>query len=217
MKIAIIGASGLVGTAVLNEALSRGHQVTAIVRDEKKISIQNNNLTVVEADATNEEECAAAVKNNDAVVSAFNAGWTNPNLYNDFLKGSIHIQQAVKNAGVTRYLVVLGAGSLYIQPGVQLIDTPAFPEAYKPGALAAKDYLNELKEETELDWTALSPAIEFSPATPHERKGTYRTGTDEPVFDAAGKSTISAEDMAIAIVDELEQPKFIKKRFTVAY
>ncbi len=217
MKIALIGASGLVGTAVLDEAIARGHEVTAIVRNAEKITKKNEKLTVVEADATDEAKAADILKDHDAVVSAYNASWTNPNLYNDFLKGSIHIQQAVKDSGVKRFLVVLGAGSLYIQPGVQLVDTAAFPQEWKPGATAARDYLTELKEETELDWTALSPAIEFHAGVPHERKGTYRTGTDEPVFDAAGKSTISAEDLAVAIIDELENPKFIKKRFTAAY
>ncbi len=217
MKIALIGASGLVGTAVLNEALNRGHEVTAIVRQPEKIKTQNDKLIIVKADATTIDQTVPLLQHHDVVVSTYNAGWTNPNLFNDFLQGSRSIQQAVKQAGVKRYLVVLGAGSLYIQPGVQLVDTPQFPEAYKPGATAARDYLNELKDETELDWTALSPAIEFNPGTPHERRGTYRTNTNNPVFDAQGKSTISSEDLAVAILDELENPKFIKQRFTVAY
>ena len=217
MKIALIGASGLVGSAVLEEAISRGHEVTAIVREPEKIKIQNDKLTVVKTDATNAEEIIPHLQRHDAVVSAYNAGWTNPNIYEDFLNGSRKIQEAVKKSGVKRFLVVLGAGSLYIQPNVQLIDTPQFPEEYKPGASAARDYLNELKKETELDWTALSPAIEFHPGVPHERRGTYRTGTESPVFDTNGKSTISAEDLAVAIVDEIENPKFIKQRFTVAY
>ncbi len=217
MKIALIGASGLVGTAVLEEAITRGHQVTAIVRDPQKITIKSNQLKAVKGDATNANELTALLKDHDVVVSAFNAGWTNPNLYNDFLNGSRDIQKAVKQSGVKRYLVVLGAGSLYVQPGVQLIDTPQFPEEYKPGASAARDYLNELKNETELDWTALSPSIEFHPGIPHQRTGKYRTGTDNPVFNAEGRSTISAEDLAVAIIDEVEGPKFIKQRFTVAY
>lgn len=217
MKVALIGASGLVGKAVLEEALSRGHKVTAIVRNPDGITQKNKNLTVVKADATNVDELAKVLQNHDAVVSAYNAGWTNPNLYHDFLKGSKDIQEAVKESGVKRLLVVLGAGSLYIQPGMQLVDSDQFPKEWKPGALAARDYLNELRNETELEWTALSPAIEFHPGVPHERKGVYRTGTEEPVYDANGKSTISAEDLAVAIVDELENREFIRKRFTVAY
>lgn len=217
MKIVLIGASGLVGTAVLDEAIARGHEVTAIVREPAKIKIQNEKLTVHKADATNVEEAAPLLQHHDAVVSAYNAGWTNPNIYQNFLEGSRSIEKAVKQSGIKRYLVVLGAGSLYVQPGVQLIDTPHFPQEYKPGASAARDYLTELKLDTELDWTALSPAIEFHPGIPHERKGIYRTGTESPVFDEKGRSTISAEDLAVAILDEIEHPKFIKQRFTVAY
>ena len=207
----------MVGAAVLEEAIARGHDVTAIVREPEKIKTKSDHLTIQKTDATKVDELVTALQNHDAVISAFNAGWTNPNLYNDFLTGSRDIQKAVKQSGVKRYLVVLGAGSLYVQPGVQLIDTPQFPEEYKPGASAARDYLNELKNEAELDWTALSPAIEFHPGVLHQRTGKYRTGTDNPVFDDKGKSTISAEDLAVAILDELEQRKFIKQRFAVAY
>lgn len=217
MKIALIGASGLVGTAVLNEAIARGHEVTAIVREPEKIKLQNVKLTIQKADATDVGETAPLLENHDAVISAYNAGWTNPNIYHDFLEGSRSIEKAVKKSGTKRYLVVLGAGSLYIQPGVQLIDTPQFPQEFRAGAMAAKDYLDELKQDTELNWTAVSPAIEFHAGVPHERRGTYRTGTESPVFDDKGKSTISAEDLAVAILDELENPKFIKQRFTVAY
>lgn len=217
MKIALIGASGLVGAAVLHEAITRNHEVTAIVRHPGKITLRNEKLKITEADVIDIEKLIVALKNHDAVVSAYNAGWTNPNLYDDFLKGSRSIQQAAKKAGVERYLTVLGAGSLYVHSGIQLVDTPQFPKDYKPGALAARDYLNELKNETVLNWTALSPAIEFNPATPHVRTGVYRTGKDEPVFDSNNKSTISAEDMAVAIIDELEHPRFFRQRFTVAY
>src|SRR5690606_19689323 len=139
------------------------------------------------------------------------------NLYEDYLKGSKTIQAAAKKAGVKRLFVIGGAGSLFIAPGQQLVDTDAFPKEYKPGALAARDYLNMLKEETELDWTFLSPAIEMHQGTAGIRKGTYRTGLDNPVVDENGRSVISVEDMSIAIVDEIEQPKHIRKRFTVAY
>lgn len=110
-----------------------------------------------------------------------------------------------------------GAGSLFVAPGVQLIDTPQFPAEWKPGALAARDYLNILKNENELEWTFVSPAIEMNQGTPHERRGTYRTELDNPVFDANNKSTISVEDLAVAIIDEVENPKHIRVRFTVGY
>jgi putative NADH-flavin reductase len=214
MKIAIIGATGFVGSALVTEALQRGHEVTAIARNTDKVPTGNAKLTAVKADATDSGNLAKVVAGHDAVVSAFNAGWENPNLYQDFIKGSEDIQQAVKSSGVKRLLVVGGAGSLEIAPGVQLVDTPEFPAQWKSGATAARDYLNELKKETELDWTFLSPAIFLHPG---ERTGVFRLGTDQPVFDANGKSEITVTDMAVAIVDELEKKQFIKKRFTLGY
>jgi len=150
------------------------------------------------------------------VISSFNAGWQNPNLYQDFLEGSRAIQSAVRQAGVKRLIVVGGAGSLYID-GKQLVDSPDFPAAIKPGATAARDYLNELKNENEIDWVFVSPAIEMHPGTSGTRKGSYRMGTEIPVFDEQGKCVISAEDLAVAIVDELEQQAHHRVRFTVAY
>ncbi len=216
MKIALIGATGFVGNIILNELVSRKHYVTAISRNTEKL--QSSDLVqVVKADATNEEELINAIKGNDAVISAYNAGWTNPDLYNDFLAGSKAIQAAVKKSGVKRLLVVGGAGSLYVADGLQLVDTPQFPAEWKPGALAARDYLNIIKEEKELEWTFLSPAIEMHHGTSGVRKGNYRKGLENPVFDENNRSVISAEDMAIAIVDEIEHPQHIRERFTVAY
>lgn len=216
MKVALIGASGFVGKAILTELSNRGHEVLAIVRNPETIT-EEGSVTAVAADALDANEVAKAVKGREAVVSAYNAGWTNPDLYNDFLKGSQAIQEGVKEAGVKRLLVVGGGGSLYVAEGVQLVDTPEFPQEFKAGASAARDYLNILQEEKELDWTFLSPAIEMHPGTSGERKGTYRTGLDNPLFDANGRSAISVEDYAVAIVDELENPKHIRQRFTIAY
>ncbi len=217
MKIALIGASGFVGTAVLNELLSRGHKVTGIARDISKVQVSHEQLTLESGDVFDVAAIANLLTGQDAVVSTFNAGWTNPNLYEDFLSGSKAIQEAVKSAGVKRLLVVGGAGSLFIAPGLQLVDTPEFPEAYKAGATAARDYLGYLRNEEAIDWTFLSPAIEMHQGTSGVRKGHYRTGLENPVFDENSRSVISAEDMAIAIVDELEHPQFVQKRFTVAY
>lgn len=217
MKVALIGATGFVGSHVLTELTNRGHEVTAIVRDPSKVTLSNPLLTVKQADVFNTAELAAIFEGNDIVISAYNPGWTNPNIYADFLKGSASIQEATKKSGVKRYLTVGGAGSLEIAPGLQLVDTPEFPEAYKPGATAAREYLNILKNETELDWTFLSPAIEMHQGTAGVRRGTYRTALDNPVFDEKGRSIISVEDLAVAIADETEQPKYIKKRFTAAY
>lgn len=214
MNIAIIGATGFVGSAVLNEALNRGYEVSAIARDTSKITVKSEKLTLVIADVYNTEALAKVLKGHDAVVNTFNAGWTNPNLYDDFIKGSESIQAAVKLAGLKRLLVVGGAGSLEIAPGVQLVDSPQFPAEWKTGASAARDYLNTIKKESDLDWTFLSPAIHLHPGT---RTGAFRLGTDQPVFDADHKSEISVEDMAIAIIDELKQGQFLKKRFTLGY
>ncbi|MFT3946615.1 MAG: NAD(P)-dependent oxidoreductase [Agriterribacter sp.] len=216
MKVALIGASGFVGTAVLKELLQRGYQVTAIVRNPDKVA-KADGLVTVKADVLNIVQLASILKGNNAVISTYNAGWGNPDLYNEFLKGSKAIQEAVKASGIKRFIVVGGAGSLYIAPGVQLIDTPQFPAEWKPGALAARDYLTYIQNEKELDWTFLSPAIEMHHGTSGVRKGEYRTGRDEPVFDADGKSIISVEDTAVAIVDELEKPMHLKQRFTIAY
>ena len=215
MNVALIGATGFVGKAVLNELLQKEHQVTAIVRNAENVKLQAG-LTVAGIDATDVNALAATVRGHDAVISAYNAGWANPNLYQDFLKGSKAIQEGVKKAGVKRLLVVGGAGSLFID-GKQLVDAPEFPDAYKAGATAARDYLNELKKESELDWVFISPAMEMHPGTSGIRKGTYRTGLDNPVFNEEGKSIISVEDLAVAIVDEMEMPKYHRQRFTVAY
>ena len=214
MKLALIGASGFVGTQLLKEALRRGHEVTAIVRHPDKITTKDSRLTIRQGDVLDKAATANLLAGHDVVISAYNAGWGNPEIYNDFIKGSQAIEDAVAKSGVKRLLVVGGAGSLEIAPGKQLVDTPEFPAEWKSGALAARDYLNMLKKNEELDWTFISPAIMLHPG---ERTGNYRVGQDQPVFDANGKSEISAEDLAVAILDEVEQPKFIKKRFTAAY
>lgn len=216
MKVALIGASGFVGKATLAELVNRGHQVTAIVRNPENLEATGS-VTPLGADVFNEAELTAALSGHDAVISTYNAGWTNPNMYDDYLNGSKAVQSAVKKSGVKRFIVVGGAGSLYISPETQIVDTEGFPEDIKPGALAARDYLNIIKEETGLDWTFLSPAIEMHPGTSGKRTGSYRTGLENPVLNPAGRSVLSVEDTAVALVDELENPKYIKKRFTAAY
>jgi putative NADH-flavin reductase len=214
MKLALIGASGFVGSALLEEALNRGHHVTAIVRNPEKITTTDDKLTVQKGDAQDADEVAQLVAGHDAILNAYNAGWTNPNLYNDFLKGSLAIEKGTEASGVKRLLIVGGAGSLEIAPGFQLVDSPEFPEAYKAGATAARDYLTGLRKNTTLDWTYLSPAINLAPG---ERTGTFRIGTETPVFDEKGENNVSVKDLAIAALDEIEQPQFIQKRFTLGY
>jgi len=215
MKIAIIGATGFVGSNLVKEAVNRGSKVTAIARNADKITDEKVNR--VSVDVNNETALFEALQGHDVVISAFNAGWTNPNLYDDFLSGSKAIQQAVKKSGVKRMIVVGGAGSLYANENQQLVDTPDFPENIKPGATAARDYLNILKEEKELDWAFFSPAIKMHPGVTIGRTGKYRLGKDHPVFDENNVSKLSPEDVAVVLLDEVEQPKHHQERFTAAY
>ncbi|RYY29932.1 MAG: NAD-dependent epimerase/dehydratase family protein [Sphingobacteriaceae bacterium] len=217
MKIALIGASGFVGTAILKEALNRNHEVVAIVRNPENITIQNKNLVIKQGDVLDENTVENLVQGCDVAVSAYNPGWSNPDIYNEFLRGSKSIQNGVKKAQLKRYIVIGGAGSLEIAPGLQAVDTPEFPQAIKPGATAARDYLNILKEEKELDWVFFSPAFEMHQGTSGVRKGMYRLGLDNPVFDENGRSIMSVEDLAMVIIDELEMPKHSRQRFTAAY
>lgn len=213
MNIALIGATGFVGTPVLAELLARGHQVTVLARNPAKVAAQPN-LTVVAADALDAAQIASAVTGHDAVISAYNPGWSEPQIHDLHLQASRAIVEGVKNAGVKRLLVVGGAGSLYVAPGVQLVDTPPFPAEYKQGALAARQALNELKTETTLDWTFVSPPIVLAPG---ERTGNYRLGGDEVMAGNGDQPAgISVADLAVAIVDEIETPRHVQRRFTVA-
>ena len=218
MKIALIGATGFVGSAILNEALDREHEVKAIVRNPDKVVVRHERLTVVQGNAMDTDKLAEQLQGSDVVISAYNAGWGNPNLYQEFLQGAQKIQESVKKSGVNRLLVIGGGGSLFISPDLQIVDTPDFPLFIKPGASAARDYLNILRKEEELDWTFVSPAPGMHQGTSGTRKGTYRTGLDTPLLDGNNNvSNISVEDVAVAVLDETENPKHIKQRFTVAY
>lgn len=215
MKVVVIGATGFVGQNLVEELANRGHKVLAIARDATKIAYKENVISK-SVDVTDGPALTAVLKGADVVLSAFNAGWTNPNIYNDFIKGSESIQKAVKEAGVKRLVVIGGAGSLFID-GQQLVDGPNFPAEIKPGATAARDYLNLLKQEKDLDWTFFSPAIEMHQGISTGRTGKYRLGLENPVFNEEGRSILSVQDLAVAIVDEIEQHKHPKQRFTAAY
>jgi uncharacterized protein len=216
MKIALLGATGFVGSAVLTELLARGHAVTALARTPAKVPARPG-LTVRQADAHDAAQVAAAVAGADAVVNAFNPGWEHPDLYNTFLQGSRAIVEGVRRSGVTRLVSVGGAGSLFVAPGVQLVDTPAFtavvPPNVIPGAKAARDALTELRAEAGLDWAFLSPPAMLAPG---ERTGRYRVGDDMLLMDGDKPAGISVADLAVAIVDELETPRHHRQRFTVA-
>ena len=213
MKIALIGATGFVGSAILQEALQRGHEVTAIVRNPDKLT-SHVNLHPKQGDVYNEGEVVRLVAGHDVVISAFNPGWTNPDIYNEQVKGARSIINGVKEAGVKRLLFVGGAGSLEVKPGVQSVDLPGFPPEYKLGALATREALNMLRRETNLEWSFLSPSADLFPG---QRTGKFRLGTDQLLADTQGKSRISVEDYATAMIDEVEKPKHIRRRFTVGY
>jgi len=215
MKIAIIGATGFVGSSLVKEAVERGLNVGAVARNTDKI--ENDKADRIAVDVNNVEELTKKLKGYDAVISAYNAGWSNPNIYDDFLTGSKAIQQAVRDAGISRLIVIGGAGSLYVADNLQAVDTPDFPAEIKPGATAARDYLNILKEEKDLDWVFFSPAFEMHPGITTGRTGKYRLGKDHPVFDDNNTSKLSVEDLAVVILDEVENPKHHQERFTAAY
>ena len=213
MKIALIGATGNVGSHVLKEALSRGHQVTAIARDAGKLSAGQSNLNVDETDVYDTDALTTALRGHDAIISAFNSGWQNPNLYADYKRGYASILAAANRSGVKRILVVGGASSLVLPDGRRVFDAYIPPE-FVNAVRGAMDLLEDIQKENDLDWTFLSPAIELRPG---ERTGKFRLGPDNPVMDAEGKRGITVADMAVAIVDEIENGQFIRRRFTVGY
>jgi putative NADH-flavin reductase len=213
MKIALIGATGYVGTALLEEALNRGHQVTALVRNPQKLA-QHANLDARQANVHDVAALAEQLRGHDLVLSAFNPGWGLADIREQFIAGSRAITSATKAAGVERLLVVGGAGSLYVAPGQQLIDTPDFPAEYKEGAEGARQALNLLRDEQELQWTFLSPAALLQPGP---RTGQFRIGGEQLLMDGDAPAHISVADLAAALLDEAEQPQHIRQRFTVAY
>ena len=214
-KIVIIGATGYVGSAILKEALGRGHQVKAIVRDPSKLTLIHPHLKVVGGSVTDTDFLSRELAKSDAVISAFNPGWSNPNIYEETLEGYGSILCAVRNSGVHRFLMVGGAGSLLVAPGRQLMDEPDVPKKLLPGIRGmAKVYTDLLLPEKSVDWVFLSPAANMAPG---ERTGKFRLGKDELSVDESGDSNISVEDFAVAMIDELEQEKHHQERFTLGY
>lgn len=214
-KIVIIGATGYVGSAILKEALGRGHQVKAIVRDPSKLTLIHPHLKVVGGNVTDTDFLSRELAKSNAVISAFNPGWSNPNIYEETLEGYGSILCAVRNSGVHRFLMVGGAGSLLVAPGRQLMDEPDVPKKLLPGIRGmAKVYTDLLLPEKSVDWVFLSPAANMAPG---ERTGKFRLGKDELIVDESGDSNISVEDFAVAMIDELEQEKHHQERFTLGY
>ena len=216
MNLAVIGATGYVGDAVVRELAARGHNITAFARNAAKV-LAAPNVRAVAADVT-AADFAAQLAGFDAVVSAFNPGWTNPHIGRDFRAGYAAILAAAKTAQVPYLLVVGGAGSLYVAPGVQLIDTPAFPQEIYDGANAARELLRDLQARDDLNWSLISPPARLGAEAgfSEERTGKYRLGQDDLLMDGDAPAGISVADLAIAIADDVEQKAHLRQRFTVA-
>ena len=203
MKIAVIGATGNIGSKIIVELLTRGHDVTGLTRHPEQLQ-PNVKFIARRGDVNDEAGLAELLGGHDAVISAVKFQLMEP----------IILIRAVKKAVVKRLLIVGGAGSLDVTPGVQLVDSANFPEPWKAEALAGRDFLNILRGERELEWTFLSPPALLGPG---KRTGKFRLGTDRLLVDESGESKISIEDYAIAMVDELESPRHSRQRFTVGY
>ena len=216
MRIVLFGATGNVGSRVAAEALRRGHEVIGVVRDPAAVRSPDPRVTLVKGDATDAKSIAGIVRGADAVVSAISPrpnarGMAAPSL----VKNARALIAGLREAGVKRVLYVGGASSLEVAPGKQLLDQPGFPEAYRDEALQGREALAVWRGEARgLDWTYLSPAIEIGPG---ERTGRYRTTLETMLFDDQERSFISFEDFAVAILDELEEPRNIGRRFGVAH
>ena len=213
MKIALIGASGFIGSALREEALHRGHQVTALVSQPGKLNATASNLTVAQVDVQDTAQLTDTLTGADVVISAF-SGHAQDDIRGYYVQGVKSIIAAVKAADVARLLIVGGAGSLRGAADTLLIDTPAFPEEYKPTALGAQDALALLEAEQVLNWAMLSPAAEIFPG---ERTEQFRLGNDDLLVDDQGNSRISVQDYAVALLDEVDHPQHERERFTLAY
>ncbi|WP_067490522.1 NAD(P)-dependent oxidoreductase [Actinomadura hibisca] len=207
MRILLIGATGMIGSRIAAEARARGHEVTGATRRGADGTER--------LDAADAEGVAALARGHDAVVLAIAPPRDGSGAVEPLLAAGHAVLEGMRKAGVRRLVVVGGAGSLEVAPGVTLVSTPEFPELYKPESLAQEALLKEIRAEAgDLDWTYISPAAEIGPG---ERTGTFRLGGDALLTDAEGNSSISAEDYAVALVDELEQGRAVGRRITVAY
>lgn len=202
MKVALIGASGMAGSSILHELVERGHQITAIVRSPEKIA-QHTQVEARQANINDTAQLTPLIKGLDAVISAVH--FTDTQIEN--------LLSALKQAAVPRFLMVGGAGGLTLTSGKRLVDDPKFPEQVKPEALAGIAILDILRQQSDLNWTVLSPSMIFKSG---ERTGKFRLGQDELLMQD-GLSSISTQDYAIALINELEQPQHICQRFTVGY
>jgi len=210
MKIAIIGATGTIGQRLVQEGLRRKYEITAATRDSSKIDKNTERLQGISVNVLDPISVEAVVAGHDVVINAFGPQFGNEG---ELIEAASAVIEGMKRAGVQRLLVVGGAGSLEVEPGVRLMDTPDFPAEIKPLAQAHADAY-EIYSQSDLDWTYISPASWIEPG---KRTGNFRIGTNRLVTDDDGASRISIEDYAAALFDEVEDPLFIRTRFTVAY
>ena len=214
-NVLLIGATGFVGSAVLNELVSRGHKVTAVARNVEKVA-KSELLDVVKEDVANVDAIAKLADGKDAIISAYNPGWTNPDIATLISENYPKILSAAKKSGVKRLLIVGGAGTLFCAPGLRVVDSGAIPEEIMGGVRPLGDfYLNTLMNEKDIDWVFFSPAGVFDQQG--KKTGNYRLGKDDLIVDAEGNSHISVQDYADAMVNELEKPAHHKERFTIGY
>ena len=214
-NVLLIGATGFVGTAVLNELVSRGHKVTAVARNVEKVE-KSELVDVVKEDVANVDAIAKLAEGKDAIISAYNPGWTNPDIATLISENYPKILSAAKKSGVERLLIVGGAGTLFCAPGLRVVDSGAIPEEIMGGVRPLGDfYLNTLMNENDIDWVFFSPAGVFDQQG--KKTGNYRLGKDDLIVDAEGNSHISVQDYADAMVNELEKPAHHKERFTIGY
>ena len=214
-NVLLIGATGFVGSAVLNELVSRGHKVTAVVRNIEKLA-KNDLVNAVKEDVANVDAIAKLAEGKDAIISAYNPGWTNPDIETLITENYPKILEAAKKSGVERLLIVGGAGTLFCAPGLRVVDSGAIPEEIMGGVRPLGDfYLNTLMNENDIDWVFFSPAGVFDQEG--KKTGNYRLGKDDLIVDAEGNSHISVQDYADAMVNELEKPAHHKERFTIGY
>lgn len=215
-NVLLIGATGFVGSAILSELVARGHKVTAVARNLDKV-LKNDNVTPVKADVANVAEIAKLAEGKDAIISAYNPGWANPDIKKLIETNYPKILEAAKKSGVKRLLIVGGAGTLFVKPRLRVVDSGAIPAAIMDGVRPLGDfYLNTLTKENDIDWIFLSPAGAFDEKG--ERTGKFRLGKDNLIVDPkTSTSHISVQDYAVAMVDELEKPAHHKERFTLGY
>lgn len=212
MKIAIIGATGFIGSALLNEAVTRGHEVSALVSNINKVPNQTH-VIALQTNVLDTDDLAQKLKGHDIVISAF-SGHAQKDVFDYYVKGIKSIIDAVKTAQIPRLIVVGGAGSLEVSPGIQLVDTADFPAEWKGTAEGARQALQLLRNDSQVTWTVLAPSAHIEPG---KRTGNFRLGSNQLLVGEDAQSRISVEDYAVAMIDEVEDARHLNALFTVGY